>query len=234
MKVLFIGDTHGLDASEDIQYGLDNFEKVVLLGDYVDSFFVKPNMQLYNLNNICEIVRKNRDKIVALWGNHDYAYLKGISGISGYQHLNAIDYRSMFQRNQDLFQAAWGYINPTTGKYTLATHAGLTNAFWNEKIIPCIKGKKITKDFQMHDAINLFQNERDIMWSVGYSRGGMGIPGILWADYTEVMDDRYEGINQIFGHTPLRKPELNSFDGDLVACIDIRGNEDIVSMDIDI
>ena len=76
-KVLFIGDIHGLDEWNDIAInGLKQFYEIVFLGDYVDSFFVKPVLQLNNLKNLCKFIRKNKSHVTALLGNHDYAYIK--------------------------------------------------------------------------------------------------------------------------------------------------------------
>ena len=49
-KILFIGDIHGVsDWNEIAMNGLKQFYEIVFLGDYVDSFFVKPVEQLDNL-----------------------------------------------------------------------------------------------------------------------------------------------------------------------------------------
>ena len=234
-KVLFIGDIHGTTEWEEIvKNGLKQFYEIVFVGDYIDSFFVKASEQLYNLNNLIRFIRKNKTQVTALLGNHDYAAINSYSGISGYQHLYVHEYKKVFQDNIDLFQIAWGYTNDITKKYTLATHAGLTKTFWNRFIFPQINEviHKIAegKELQIHEALNYLQDKKDILWKVGSVRGGRGTPGILWADYTEVIEDRYDGINQIFGHTPQLTVRVDQYDDDLIACIDSWGNKKGTSM----
>jgi len=226
MKVLFIGDIHGLIEWEELaKEGMKNFYKIVFLGDYVDSFFVKRSIQLYNLNNICNFARKNKDQVTLLIGNHDYAYMHGIDGITGKQYEFAWEYKKIFDDNADLFQMAWGYTNDTTKKYTLATHAGYTTNYDEFFIKPEMKEGEL-----IHDTLNRIHDRQELIWKVGRMRGGRGTPGPLWADYMEVLDDPYNGINQVFGHTPQVTPRLDFFGGDFIACIDDRGNKRVASM----
>lgn len=84
---------------------------------------------------------------------------------------------------------------------------------------------------EIHDTLNRIKNMQSHMWVVGRARGGRSsAPGPLWADYTEVLDDPYKGINQIFGHTPQVTPRIDHIGDDFIACIDDRGNKKIVSM----
>jgi predicted phosphodiesterase len=235
-RILFIGDIHGVtDWSEIAINGIKQFYEIVFLGDYVDSFFVKPVEQLDNLKNLCTFIRKNKKQVTALIGNHDYAYMYGKTGISGHQHYHIQEYRKIFDDNKDLFQIAWGYTNPETQKYTLATHAGLTLTYWNNYIKPELKeGGFIYQftngvDIPIHEALNYMQ-AKEIMWKVGSMRGGMGTPGPIWADYLEVIEDRYAGINQVFGHTPQPTVRLDMFDEDIIACIDSWGNKKASSL----
>jgi predicted phosphodiesterase len=225
-RVLFISDIHGNLGWEKIaENGLKNSYYICFVGDYIDSFYIKAGEQLYNLNKLCNFIRKNKEYTTALLGNHDYASLYSLSGISGYQHFHAHEYKKIFEDNLDLFQIAWGYTNPETKKYTLATHAGLTNKYYKKFVAPNIKeGENI------HDVLNRYQDDEKFIWSVGSARGGRGIPGPLWADYTEVLDDPYIGINQVFGHTPQITPRLDHFGDDFIACIDDYGNRKVVSM----
>lgn len=224
-KVLFIGDIHGLpDWTDIVNQGLKNFYQIVFLGDYVDSFFVKPVEQLSNLNNLCNFTRKHKDKITLLLGNHDYAYIYHIDSISGKQYAKAHEYEKIFNDNKDLFQMAWGYTNPLTKKYTLATHAGITSKFFKLFLTPEIKEGE-----QIHEALNRLQDNVSVVWKVGSMKGGRGTPGPLWADYLELIDDPLAGINQVFGHTP-NFPRLDHFGDDFIACIDSRGNSKVESL----
>jgi hypothetical protein len=254
-SVLFVGDIHGNTDWEEIAIsGLKNFCEIVFLGDYIDSFFISPAKQLYNLKNLILFIKKNIDKnIHFLLGNHDFAYINGNSGISGYQYEHAHEYRQLLQENIDFLKIAWGYTNPNTQKYTLATHAGLTYRFWTQYILPEFQEKITNKRFgdlpdhsrdgflykitdgkkpenlQIHETLN-FLKDKELLWKVGSARGGSGTPGPLWADYTEFLEDPYPGINQIFGHTPKPAVTIDHNDGDFYACVDSWGNKKVASL----
>jgi len=239
-KVLFIGDIHGLSEWDNIALaGLKQFYKVVFLGDYVDSFFVRPVEQIHNLKNLCTFIRKNKDQVTGLLGNHDYAYIYSYPYISGHQPAHAHEYRQIFQDNIDLFQMAWGYQSESSKQYTLATHAGLTQTFWNKHILPEFEeGKflnivtegKSPEDFKIHEVLNYLQ-DKEVMWKVGSMRGGYGTPGPIWADYMELLEDPYEGINQVFGHTPKASITVDHIsNNNFLACVDSWGNKKVVSL----
>jgi len=235
-KVLFIGDIHGVtDWEQIVQSSLAYFYEIVFLGDYVDSFFISAGEQLYNLNNICSFARKNKERVTLLLGNHDYAYIYNHPGIGGHQYEHIHDFKKIFQDNIDLFQIAWGYTNPDTQKYTLATHAGLTIRFWNNYVKPELKEGGFLYQFTngvdcpIHEALNYMQ-DKEIIWKVGRARHGMGTPGPLWADYIEMIEERYKGINQVFGHTPQLTARVDQYEDDFIACIDSRGNRKAESL----
>lgn len=254
-KVLFIGDIHGLAEWDNIAIGgLKQFYKIVFLGDYVDSFFVRPVEQLHNLKNLCTFIRKNKDQVTALLGNHDYAYVYNYPYISGHQPAHAHEYRKIFQDNIDLFQIAWGYQSDSSKQYTLATHAGLTQEFWDKHVLPEITNPETNSykliaseetgtdpsldimDFKqprtlmIHEKLNFLQDKGDILWKVGQMRGGWGTPGPLWADYIELLEDPYKGINQVFGHTPKASITVDHIDNNFLACVDSWGNKKVVSL----
>lgn len=235
-KFLFIGDIHGRDDWKDITIqALTHFQEVIFLGDYVDSYTIKPVEILHNLKEIIEQKKKSGDKITLLLGNHDYAYINDHSGTSGFEWHVWQEYKEIFSKNRDLFQVAWGYTNPSTYKYTLATHAGLTKGYYDKYIRPKLddpesKLNQLTdgdagKDLlDPHEILNFMRDDEDL-GKVGRMRGGYGIPGPLWADYLEFLEDRFEGINQVFGHTAAGVVNVNQFEDDLIAKVDGYGNK---------
>ena len=211
-KVLFIGDIHGRGGWKPKALdGIKWFDEVVFLGDYVDSFDVRPVVQLQNLKDIIAFARKKgKEKVTLLLGNHDYAYIHGLSGISGYQFEHAHEYKKIFDDHRELFKIAWGYRDED-GNYTLATHAGLTKDFWDHTFlefekktgfIKNVSGYKDLKYLDPHEILNYLIDKTDVMWQVGPIRWGTGTPGPLWADISELLGSNYPGINQVFGHTP--------------------------------
>lgn len=231
-KVLFIGDIHGrTDWRETALEGMKRFQEVVFLGDYFDSFDKSFFQQMENFKALLSFLRKKGG--TALLGNHDYAYIHGYSQISGYQYGPAHQIQQILRENIDLFDIAWGYTN-TKQIYTLGSHAGLTQTFWNRYVLPEFEEdgfiSKITdgldpNDMEIHEALNYLKDKKDLMWKVGPDRGGFGTPGPLWADIRELMEDPMGGINQVVGHTANHSISLD-FPGDnFIAKVDNFGKK---------
>lgn len=207
-KVLFIGDIHGRpDWRETALEGMKRFQELVFIGDYFDSFDISSALQIDNFMAFLSFIKKKGG--TALLGNHDYAYIHGFSFISGYQHTQAHRYYQLLNNNRDLFKIAWGYRD-LENNYTLATHAGLTQTFWDQYILPLFKkGEflynvtegKSPKDLEIHEILNFLKDKKDLMWKVGSMRGGFETPSPIWADIQELIEDPFQGINQVVGHT---------------------------------
>lgn len=227
-KVLFIGDIHGrTDWRETAIEGLKKFQEVVLLGDYWDSFDVSPALQKDNFYQVLSFVKKKKG-VTALLGNHDYAYIHAFSSISGYQFSQAPIIKDIFEKNRDVFKIAWGHTD-SNGKYTLATHAGLTYGFWKKEVLPLFEegqflhqvfGGKEPGELPIHEVLNALIDKSSLMWKVGPRRGGWGNPGPLWADYHELLEDPFPGINQVVGHTVNHAPSVDIIGEDIIARVD--------------
>ena len=227
-KILFIGDIHGrTDWRETANEGLKKFQEVVLLGDYWDSFDVSPALQKDNFYQVLSFVKKKKN-VTALLGNHDYAYIHAFSSISGYQFTQAPIIKKIFEDNKGVFKIAWGYTD-SQGNYTLATHAGLTYGFWKKEVLPLFKeGEFLYQVFDgkepgeipIHDVLNALIDKSSLMWKVGPRRGGWGNPGPLWADYHELLEDPFPGINQVVGHTVNHSPSVDLTKDGIIARID--------------
>lgn len=231
-KILFIGDIHGrTDWRETANEGLKKFQEVVLLGDYFDSFDISPALQKDNFHQVLSFVKKKKN-ITALLGNHDYAYIHSYYSISGYQHSQAPIVKKLFEDNRDLFKIAWGYED-AKGNYTLATHAGLTSSFYYNHVQPLLKsgflkdifGDRDINKIQLHEVLNALIDKKELMWKVGSMRGGVGTPGPLWADYNELLNDPFPGINQIVGHTANHAPSVDLVNDNIIARIDSWGSK---------
>lgn len=242
--IVFIGDVHGRDEWIEIaNEALLKFKHIVFVGDYVDSFDKRPVEIKHNLEAIIGFKIQNMDNVTLLLGNHDWAYIFDHTGISGFNWQVWQDYKKLFKDNIDLFDVAWGYRNPNTQKYTLATHAGLTEKFWIKEVLPKIKdpedklhklmdGGDIQK-FEIHEILNFLRGD-DILWKVGVMRGGSGTPGPLWADYMELLEDPYPEINQVFGHTASGLPCLDQFGDYFLAKVDGWYNKKLAHMQLNI
>jgi predicted MPP superfamily phosphohydrolase len=227
MKILVISDIHGRKDWKNNDF--DKYDKIIFLGDYVDSFTISSEDILDNLNQIVELKKKNQDKIILLYGNHDLMYKfngEDMYRCSGYRHEYALALKPIFNE-KDIFQAAYQYGN------TLFTHAGLNRCFFKEL-------QKFCKEIELKDnnyawyLNEIFKYKPNLLSTVSHYRGGWHEHGgPFWADMREF--SKYtiiENLNQIVGHTPVKKIEkkLNMIFCD---CFDEKfGNKEILEMEI--
>jgi len=243
-KIVFIGDVHGRDEWIEVaNEAMLKFQHVIFLGDYVDSFDIRPVLIKQNLEAIIGFKIQNPDKVTLLLGNHDWAYIYDQTGISGFEWQVWQDYKKIFKDNIDLFDVAWGHTNPKTKKYTLATHAGLTYQYWCKVILPALKDPEnklhnLTlrgdlEKYKIHDILNFMKGDEK-MWKVGAMRGGGGTPSPLWADYRELLDDPYPDINQVFGHTASGTVSVDQFGDYFIAKVDGWYNKKLAHLQLNI
>ena len=185
MKLLLIPDVHGRASwQQPVKDALKLKDiHIIFLGDYVDSFDIPGFKILQNLREIIALKKKFPDKVTLLLGNHDYAYIHGFYAISGFQASMMNDYRQIFEENKNLFEVAWG----SSGKerYTLVTHAGLTEGFYNvlqkkiedpKDILHLLLVKFADKyeswqQMPLHELLNYFKDKSEIMWYISAYRG---------------------------------------------------------------
>lgn len=129
MKNIYIGDIHGLTVWGDIVNQHKDFDNIVFIGDYLDSFDVPGTTQLENLRNIIEFKKSNMGKVHLLIGNHDIHYWPGINSMttSGFQPDMKTIFTETFLQNKDLFKMC-----VLIGK-NLCTHAGVSKDFLNHE-----------------------------------------------------------------------------------------------------
>ncbi len=204
MQVLTIPDLHGKSfwkhAVNDPQFSLA--EKVVFIGDYVDSYDLSDEKIYANLIEIIAFRKNHADKVELLLGNHDIHYLFYPNyRCSGFRPAMQHDLSKLFQENISIFKAAFQVNN------NLWSHAGVSNG-WLESNYQTLVANGL-KNYNYGEVFNkiLFSEQRDVLHQVSSVRGGMHrFGGITWADLTETISDPLKDFNQFVGHTPVRKP----------------------------
>ena len=193
MKTINIGDIHGKTIWKTIDPELYN--KIIFLGDYVDSFD-ESNMTIENnLLDIIQFKKDFNDKVVLLLGNHDLQYLFQyyLHGCSGYRSEMYTALHKIFTENKDLFCIAYEYDN------TIWTHAGI-HAGWYEYRFK-YKDETILSDRLNH----AFDDYYKPLFDVGYIRGGdHDVGGPFWCDINELSSKPLHGYNQIVGHNRVK------------------------------
>jgi hypothetical protein len=126
MKIIALGDTHGRTYWKQIVSNTE-FDKVVFIGDYFDTHEDIPyEQQKSNFEDIVAFKKENRNKVVLLFGNHDYHYLKTVNETyGGFQEKYKTAIQEMLHSalESDLMQMCFVDNN------YIFTHAGVTQTW---------------------------------------------------------------------------------------------------------
>ena len=221
MKVLVVGDIHGNfnRVLAEVKRRMYNFDYVVFLGDYVDSF--DPNQNGYPMingfNKMMEM-KKNTKKpiIITLMGNHDLSYLSD-DRVSGHRYDFAEQYKKMFLDNLDDLD-----ICVQLGDYVFS-HAGVSKnwvALWNipdpSDVFLEVSGisREDYKKMSLVEQINFIFHKKQFFLFDYYEKdysmiGNSPKQGPLWIRPNALWDNMAFD-KQVVGHTEL-KPEMCPF-----------------------
>ncbi len=203
-KILIVPDIHGRKFWNKAKELINDVDKVVFLGDYLDPYpheGVSREEAIENFKDILKFKEKYGDKVVLLLGNHDCAYCYDLGDASRYDYINESAIKELFNKNSDKFQLWY-----KKGKY-LFTHAGI-DAEWLYDCFNC----NIDQFLEQSD-----EKVIPYLWVIGAIRGGYSYAGsIVWHDVRE--GNLEHTYYQIFGHTQLSKPLI----ADNFACLDVR------------
>lgn len=198
MRILVVGDTHGDRTPLEIAKAhIDEVDKVVFLGDYVDSFDNKWPEQKAVLEDI--IAFKN-DKVELIWGNHDHSYISD-PYVSGHQDIFHEDMNEFFKAHLDLFNIVFIQDN------WIFSHAGVSDIWLkNPEAIPFGVDEEETR-IKLEDVNTAFHGGR---WPIfdhnSYScTGDCETEGPLWIRPSSLMTAAVKGYNQVVGHTELNE-----------------------------
>lgn len=146
MRIIALGDIHGHKSWKDIVNN-EQFDKIVFVGDYFDSFTVKTEDQVNNFLDIIEFKKSRPDDVILLIGNHDHHYFPfvGYTGTSGYQQAGKFLIEPVLDKNKDYLQMAYQFDN------VLFTHAGFS-PLWAGAVLGDDWEKELTGNYA--DLIN--------------------------------------------------------------------------------
>lgn len=189
-KLIVIGDIHGQTSWEDIlEKHLEGpNDHAVFLGDYVDSFYVRPEDMIKNIDNLFALAGDD-ERIHLCIGNHDYHYIMGdYQRYSGYNSRFAWTYHSIFRDYDELLNIA--YYFEKDGKRYICSHAGVTRTFLED----------INTNIYH---LNLFwdTNREAFGHKRGSPYGDDAYQSPLWVRPNSLIADAVPGCTQIVGHT---------------------------------
>lgn len=202
MKTLLVGDLHLksqiiLPLIEEKVFE-ERCERIILLGDYMDSYGQTSNVKLYaqELSFLIEWKKKiiaNGIEVITLIGNHDAPYLIGNSA-----DFSVRNEELFFSISDNLYELGV-QVAYKLGDY-IVSHAGIVEGF--------------NLDEQYFRLVNISDVPfvEQLQTHIGIMRGGEKLSGSpFWADYMELKtlsNPKYP--KQIFGHTPQKNISLNT------------------------
>lgn len=203
MNLISISDLHGRNVWQQLDPAA--YDRIVFLGDYVDSYVESDETIYNNLKALIAFKRKYPRKVVLLLGNHDAHYLHFPHyRCSGFRDAAQPALSTLFTRYAGLFQIAH-----QEGRY-LFTHAGVTSA-WLARLLTQtnreLDGADLTPKFDLAGLLNAVHQQplrvRNVLFEVGPLRGGRDLySGPVWADRSETRTNYLPHFHQIVGHTP--------------------------------
>ena len=192
MKIVVIGDIHGHSSWEKIIEKEKDFDLVIFLGDYWDSFTMTQEQQRDNYIKIQQFRESNKDKVITLLGNHDYHYIYG-SQYSGWKlatyYMGGPILKEDFKDGKLKFAYKYEDI--------LFSHAGITK-YWLEGVGNC------TLEELLKNEVNL----RLFDWNskIGYSAYGDTISNSpIWVRPNSLLENKLDNFKQVVGHTSFKK-----------------------------
>lgn len=195
MKIIAIGDTHGRYDWSKIVDRENDADKIVFIGDYVDTHEnIPPEIQLSNLRAILGFKRANPEQVVLLIGNHDFHYLRAVNEhYSGYQIGYCHDFQNEFEiaLMEGLMQMAFRH------EKFLFTHAGVTHT-WADKF-------SISKETPDETINMLFKQQvTPFKFRIGKNGSMSGndvTQGPIWVRPQSLALDKIDNFIQVVGHT---------------------------------
>lgn len=192
-SAIYVGDLHGrIYAFEKAveQFEQEKLDKLVFMGDYVDSIDYTSLEIKYLLKQVIQYKKENPEKVILLLGNHDWQYMYGEEyRCSGFRPEIELDLYQLFNDNEELFQVAW-----RNGDY-MATHGGLLSDWiyrYANRLDYYSDKFGIDRVNNLDILLNAISKTTDrwILATIPTIRGGVpgSIGGPLWADISEIKE----------------------------------------------
>lgn len=200
MKLISIGDTHGKDDWKKLA-DTQSFDRLVFIGDYFDSFHIDALEQIKNFLEIIAYKKAYPEKVILLFGNHDFHYLPVARQMgevySGFQDTYASQIGELIEENLKLLQMCY-----KEGSY-LFSHAGVTHTWLTSA--GYIEG-------EVDSFVNaLFKTRPENFLFHGWNPYGDNVTqSPIWVRPASLKKNayKYETIKQVVGHTRVEKIQI--------------------------
>lgn len=214
MKIVVIGDIHGRDIWNKIVNDNKDADKIVILGDYLDSYTINTDAQILNLYDLILFKRKQKDRLILLLGNHDFHYVYNWLNRNGmnpsYEKYSGYSRRTMEQSGELFAEClkrkeillSWQYEN------LLFSHAGFSTPWLQEVAKTQNPGNLDWSSYSIEELLKYFGfSLADLNDMYGTNK----YQGPLWIRPNTLTEYLPEGYIQIVGHTESRSQEIESF-----------------------
>lgn len=197
---LVVGDMHNKEQlvlpRVDAAIEIVQPSQVVFLGDYVDEWASSDADVIAALRSLAWWNKSGTYADVPktfLLGNHDFYYLLG-EQLSG-THMDVRD------EVCDMLLKLEPRMALETDGYLL-THAGVTQSWFSHNLARDVSVREAA--FWLNE---MYDSGDEFVWDMlawcGPARGGFELPGPLWADRHELIDDPLHFTKQVVGHSPV-------------------------------
>lgn len=226
MKTIAIGDTHGRQNWKQI-VSENEFDKIIFIGDYFDTHEdVSALQQIHNFKEIIEYKELNMDKVVLLFGNHDFHYLRNVDEhYSGFQEWHKFDIQEKLHNalDKNLMQMCLVHNN------FLFSHAGVSKTW--------LKNNILNKGAPLDDLINALFKYKPLAFkfTVGknYDNYGDDITQTpIWIRPKSLFIDMIDNYIQVVGHTT--QEQVKQIDGKLILIDTLGTSGQFISIENDI
>ena len=223
-KIGIVPDVHGRHFWEVFKEHVDEFDKIVFLGDYVSPY---PDEGITNkqaievLKDVVQFKKDNPDKVVLLLGNHDFSYFNTDICECRTDHMNWGWLNTFYTSNVKLFDLCWE--TKVGEKRYFFSHSGVKKGWFDKWVMNnWFKWDKdeLPESWMFNNMLHAAydgEGNRDVADKLemslsvySYYRGWTGAEegSMVWADIREYAKDDtlvsdYDNVVFVCGHTQL-------------------------------
>jgi len=191
MKIAVVSDIHQTTHWRKLVSKIDDFDKIIFLGDEFDCWTNKWPLQMDNAENIIKFKKSFPDKVDLCWSNHATSYFLD-EQCSGYQSEHSIDINEFYSKNKELYNPVYIYDK------WIFSHGGVS-----------VKWMKCCGISEPGEINLLFKESPDYFRWVGPDGyGNNPNEGPLWIRPNALMNNFVLGYNQVTGHTENMHPRI--------------------------
>ncbi|MCL2211906.1 MAG: metallophosphoesterase [Treponema sp.] len=198
MKIAIVSDIHQSVYWREVIEQMDDYDKVIFLGDEFDCWANKWPYQVNNAENIISFKKSFPEKVDLCWSNHAISYYLG-ERCSGYQSEHAFDIYEFYKKHEDFFNVIYIYDN------WIFSHAGISEGWM-----------KYCRINELNEINRIFKEKPDFFKWIGPDNfGNNANEGPLWIRPEALIANRVPGFNQAVGHTESVEPRTVKENGQI-------------------